>query len=293
MARNNNRSGSTTTNARGGRQTKAKGEAANIAPEGTESAETPVVAETPEADPAAEVTEEPTVEQPAEVVAADQDASDPVAPETTDDGNPEVEAPLEAPAPETTDTPTEQLVPTEGEQSAPEQAAAPEAKDPFADLPETTIGDYKFRDLTLAETSNPRKYESVQAAAREQRLPIKPNWKHATAMITIGSHQREFRAGSVYGTIDQIVREYGRAGIPAYMLVTKLRQAQIGNKRSHYCTELPPIGWAEGWLDTFISKKHGKVMEKKAPALTPSVLEEVAEIEAQTEEKVEAEKKAA
>lgn len=182
---------------------------------------------------------------------------EPVADEQTGEGtestgtDPEVVAPAEAPAAE--------VAPT----------------DPFADLPMTKIEDYEFRDLTDAVGNDPFKYEAIHKAAVESKLPIKPNWKHSTAMLVLGQKKGEFKPGSVYGTIQQIVQQYGRAGVPAYVLVPKVRQAQIGNKRSKYCTALPPIGWAEGWIDTFISKGFGKVMEKKAPPITAELVAEV------------------
>lgn len=149
--------------------------------------------------------------------------------------------------------------------------------DPFADLPLVTIGDYDFRDLTTVTVSEPRKYEGVHRSATEAKAHMKAGWKHSDAMITKGTAHRDFKPGSVYGTIQQIVQSYGRSGVPAYVLVAKVRQAQIGNKRSHYCEKLPPIGWAEGWIDTFVSKNFGKVMATKAPPMTAEDRAEIAE----------------
>jgi hypothetical protein len=156
--------------------------------------------------------------------------------------------------------------------------------DPFADLPIVTIDEYSYKDLTDANTSDPRKYTGVQATAREFRLPIKKDWKHTTAMFSIGSRAKEFRSTSVYGTIQQIVANSGRSGIPAFELVNRVRQAQIGNKRSHYCDGLPPIGWAEGWIDSFVSKGFAKVMEKKAPALYTAPVASETSVEEVTQE---------
>jgi len=166
---------------------------------------------------------------------------------------------------------------TDPAEVAPAEAPAAEvvAVDPFADLPMTKVEDYEFRDLTDAVGNEPYKYDAVHKAAVEAKLPMKSGWKHSAAMIVRGTSRRDFKPGSVYGTIDQIVQQYGRAGVPAYVLVAKVRQLQIGNKRSKYCTALPPIGWAEGWIDTYVSKNHGKVMEKKAPPITQELVAEV------------------
>lgn len=291
----NNGNNSSRRSRKGGRQTKVDNQAANIAPEGNAAEQTPEVEQQPEVegDKVESPADEPTVEQPQEV-------ADAIVAEA--DGNPAEVAPAEAPTAEMSQadqqiTQADELHPSDGEPASDDTVVpeTPEAEqvavDPFANLPITKIEDYEFRDFATAETSDPRKYTEVQKAAIEGKLPIKPNWKHSAAMITTGRVQREFREGSVYGTIDQIVRSYGRAGVPAYVLVPKVREAQIGNKRSHYCTSLPPIGWAEGWIDTYISKGHGKVMEKKAPALTAEVKQEL--LEGQVAAEAEAQKQAA
>jgi hypothetical protein len=230
-----------------GKITKVDGEAASVAPEGGAEIEQP--AEVGASDAEAEEQEIPVTDEPAPVTDPEQVDAEANSPDV----------PADAPEPET------------AEQPAP-------IVDPFADLPMLTFGDYEMRDLSAVDkVSDPRKYDGVHRAAREAKAHMKLNWKYANAMITVGTHQKDFKPSSVHGTIDQIVRSYGRAGVPAYILVAKTRQGQIGNKRSHYCTELPPIGWAEGWIDSYISKNHGKVMAKEAPPITMEVIEQIAE----------------
>jgi hypothetical protein len=156
-----------------------------------------------------------------------------------------------------------------------ESAAAEAPVDPFADVPVTNIGDdVSFDDFSDTLTSNPRKYTNVNAAAVAERLPTAKGWKYERAMLTPGTNKREFKQGSVYGTIQQIVTAAGRTGIPAYVVAAKLRRMQVGNKRSHYCEGLPPIGWAEGWLNTAITKSIAGVHPtKQAPALREEVTE--------------------
>lgn len=157
------------------------------------------------------------------------------------------------------------------------QEAAP---DPFADVPVVSVGeDVSFDDFTDMATSDPRKYGNVHAAATADRSPTVKGWKHERAMLIQGSLRKEFKAGSVYGTIQQIVQAAGRAGIPAYVVVAKLRRAQVGNKRSHYCEQLPPIGWAEGWINTAITKNIAGVHPtKEAPAIRTTVTEGEAKV---------------
>lgn len=157
------------------------------------------------------------------------------------------------------------------------QASAP---DPFADVPVTKIGeDVSFDDFSDMATADPRKYTSVNAAAISERLPTMKDWKHERAMLVAGSNRKELKAGSVYGTIQQIVTAAGRSGIPAYVVASKLRRMQVGNKRSHYCNAgdsgaLPPVGWAEGWINTAITKNiAGTHPTKQAPSLREEVTE--------------------
>jgi len=149
------------------------------------------------------------------------------------------------------------------------------AADPFADVPVVNIGDdVSFSDFSDTPTSNPRKYEAVNAAAIADRSPTAKGWKHERAMLVPGTNKKELKPGSVYGTIQQIVQAAGRAGIPAYVVANKLRRLQIGNKRSHYCEALPPVGWAEGWINTALTKLIvGSHPTKQAPALRDEVTE--------------------
>lgn len=159
--------------------------------------------------------------------------------------------------------------------TAPVAAEAAPVVDPFADVPVTNLGDdVSFDDFTDTATSDPRKYANVNAAARAERLPTAKGWKHERAMMVPGSNKLERKPGSVYGTIQAIVNAAGRGGIPAYVVASKLRREQVGNKRSHYCEGLPPIGWAEGWINTAITKSiAGTHPTKQAPALRDEVTE--------------------
>lgn len=150
--------------------------------------------------------------------------------------------------------------------------------DPFADVPVTRIGDdVEFDDFASAEgirNADPRKYANVHATAVGERLPTVRGWKHERAMLVPGTSRKELKSGSVYGTIQQIVQAAGRAGVPAYVVATRLRRAQVGNKRSHYCDGLPPVGWAEGWINTAITKSIAGVHPtKQAPALREEITE--------------------
>lgn len=258
MTKRTNNTSARTTSASKGRITKVNGEAASVAPEGNEIEQPTEVAEDDADTGQVEATEQP-------VVASEPEVTQPEMVEA--EGNSE-SPPADAPEPEmAADAPTE---------DAATETTAVAIVDPFADLPIVKIEDYEFKDLSGVElVSAPRKYEGVHNAAVAAKAPVKAGWKHAASMITVGTHQREFKPTSVYGTIDSVVRSYGRAGVPAYVLVSKVRQAQIGNKRSHFCTALPPIGWAEGWIDTYISKNHGKVMAKAAPVISVAVATEL------------------
>ena len=144
--------------------------------------------------------------------------------------------------------------------------------DPFAGLKVVKVGeDDNVVDMSGLETSAPRKYAKVAEDAAKDKLPLMRGWKHAQAVFVPGTNkggENGFKPGSVYGTIADIVNRAGRSGISAQDLVTQVRQRQLGNKRSHYCEKLPPVGWAEGWINSAVNKNIcGVHASKRAPAL--------------------------
>lgn len=157
------------------------------------------------------------------------------------------------------------------EAEAPVEAAKP---DPFAGLPLVKLNEAEVLDLSTVETSAARKYEKVNTAAIAAKMPMQTGWKHSAAIFVPGAVKKEFRAGSVFGTIADITGRAGRQGIASYELVTELRRAQIGNKRSHYCEKLPPVGWAEGYINSAVTQGivnvHGS---RKAPSLVAAAPE--------------------
>lgn len=140
--------------------------------------------------------------------------------------------------------------------------------DPFANLPTVRLNEADVLDLTGVETSNPRKYAKAHEAAVGARMPIQAGWKYSAAMFVPGQVTKEHRTGSVFGTVVDIVKRAGKSGVPSYELATELRKAQIGNKRSHYCEKLPPVGWAEGYINSAV--QQGLILvhaTRKAPSL--------------------------
>lgn len=148
------------------------------------------------------------------------------------------------------------------------------APDRFANLPTVKLNEAEVEDMSGLAVSNPRKYQKISDAAIAARLPMQSGWKHTSAVFVPGAITKEYRAGSVFGTIQDAVKRAGKAGINSFELCAAVRRAQIGNKRSHYCTELPPVGWAEGYINSAVTQGivgvHGT---RKAPALTAPVAE--------------------
>lgn len=97
------------------------------------------------------------------------------------------------------------------------------------------------------------KYARVHAAATAAGSPTLLDWQHAARRFVPGNNETG-SGDSVYNTIRLICREAGAAGVTGAALVTALRERQIGNRKSVYCDGLPPIGWAEGWIDTAVTK---------------------------------------
>lgn len=132
--------------------------------------------------------------------------------------------------------------------------------DLFASVPVINIGTDEVRDLTkLPEgvtEAAARKYETVNTKAKELGIQMKQGWKHANAVFKIGGSRDEKKPTTVMGTIQQIVKSYGSEGCPAIVLVSRLRQQAMTNTRSHFCqNKLPPVGWAEGYVDGALNQK--------------------------------------
>ncbi|MGW8278731.1 DUF4011 domain-containing protein [Sphingomonas aurantiaca] len=104
-----------------------------------------------------------------------------------------------------------------------------------------------------SKAAAPLKYARVHAAATAAGSPTVIGWQHAARSFVPGDDETG-SGDSVYNTIRILCREAGPAGITGAALATALRQRQIGNRKSVYCDGLPPIGWAEGWIDTAVTK---------------------------------------
>lgn len=154
-------------------------------------------------------------------------------------------------------------------------AAAPAAEapkpvvNPFEKVPVLKAGNYEVHDLSTTPKgltdAAPRKYEAVVAKAKELSVQMKIGYKHANAVFKIGSVADEKKPTTVMGMIQQIVKGYGREGCPAIVLVTRLREQAYTNSRSHFCQgKLPPVGWAEGYVDGAINQNLIKVSGQMA-----------------------------
>jgi len=173
------------------------------------------------------------------------------------------------------DAPKADAKPADDKAADPKAAEAPAEEpkpDPFATLPRIKVADADdVLDMSGVECSPARKYERVHTDAVGAKLPVQRDWKYREAVFIPGTHkggENGFKPGSVWGTIADIVQRAGRQGIEAQELVTLVRQRQIGNKRSHFCTALPPVGWAEGWINSAVSRNIVQLhATKKARAL--------------------------
>lgn len=158
---------------------------------------------------------------------------------------------------------------TNEQNAQPVLSPAERAAERLKSIPTVKLHEAEVADLSTEQCSNARKYDKAHTAAVAARMPTQQGWKYSAAMFVPGTTSREFRAGSVFGTIVDLVKRSGRAGLPSYELATQLRLAQIGNKRSHYCEKLPPVGWAEGYINSAV--QQGLINQhatKRAPALT-------------------------
>ena len=139
---------------------------------------------------------------------------------------------------------------------------------PKAQLLAKRVGEMIAAADTRPRPADPGKYAAAHEAATAAGSAVLLGWKHASAIFTAGNSEHD--ETSVYGTMRILCREAGADGLSAADLVTALRHRQIGNTRSQYCDGLPPIGWAEGWIDTAVTRgvvltsRPGVASEKRA-----------------------------
>jgi hypothetical protein len=112
------------------------------------------------------------------------------------------------------------------------------------------------------------KYAEVHREAEAVGSPVRLGWKYRDAWFRYCPGGDYHAPASVYGTIFAIAKEAGLQGLSAADLATELRKRQVGNARSSYCDGMPPIGWAEGWIDTAVS--NWIIKTRNPPKAQPS-----------------------
>lgn len=140
----------------------------------------------------------------------------------------------------------------------------------FVDL-RGASGDMATRKVG-AETEH--KYAKVHLAAEAAGSPCKLGWRYATKIFVAGSSKVEKKAGTAHGIIQSIVKGAGATGISGMELVPLVRAAAKSNTRTNFgAGKVPPIGWAEGWIDSAITGNLIKItkdaelkLEDVAPA---------------------------
>ena len=98
------------------------------------------------------------------------------------------------------------------------------------------------------------KYDGVHAKASKANSPVLIGWKFKDCHFGAGTQPRSGGTTSVYAAIKRLAGKAGPTGLTGSDLATRLRYDQQGNERSEYCQGLPPIGWAEGWIDTAVQR---------------------------------------
>ena len=123
----------------------------------------------------------------------------------------------------------------------------------------------------------PYKYDELQS--KNPNGDVNATWAKRDATFTLGYAPKT--ETSVVGVIYGIVG--ANPGIAAVALASKVRWADYPNRaRSKYLDGIPPIGWAEGYIDGAVSKGYLKAHEIHKVAKTAEVAVEVAEV-AETE----------
>lgn len=115
-----------------------------------------------------------------------------------------------------------------------------------------------------AGSTTDHKYAKVHKAAVDAGSPCKLGWKYGTAILALGTNRNEKKPGTAHGIIQATVREAGDNGISGMELVPLVRVRAKTNTRSNFATgQTPPIGWAEGWIDSAVTQGILKVVKGK------------------------------
>lgn len=126
------------------------------------------------------------------------------------------------------------------------------------------------------------KYAKVHAAATTAGSPCKLGWRYATMVFVAKKSAPEKKEGTAHGIIQKLVKQAGDNGISGMELVPLVRAAAKNNTRTNFgAGQVPPIGWAEGWIDsavgTIIQELKGKRLElADEPAPAPEAAPEAA-----------------
>lgn len=137
-----------------------------------------------------------------------------------------------------------------------------------------SLGNAVAASRKAGDTSD-HKYAKIHKAAVEAGSPVKLGWRYATTIFTANKSHAAKREGTAHGIIQQLVREAGDTGISGMELVPLVRVRAKQNTRTNFGSGLiPPIGWAEGWIDSAVSS--GIIRVVKGRTLELADLPEVA-----------------
>ena len=91
---------------------------------------------------------------------------------------------------------------------------------------------------------------------------VDPNWKYKDKIFVLDSRRPKSPA-SVMGVLVSYVEQAGENGISGMELASKLRHHNWSGARSAYvANSLPPVGWAEGYVNGALSTKQSYIKVK-------------------------------
>lgn len=145
--------------------------------------------------------------------------------------------------------------------AAPAKQEVPEIHGP--QKPEVAKAPKKEVPSTPERSENPE-YLGVYRKKQEKAAgaDVDPSWKHKDKVFVLDS-RRPKSPTSVMGVLCSYVEQAGEDGISGVELASKLRHHDWSGARSAYvANSLPPVGWAEGYVNGALSTKQSYIKVK-------------------------------
>ena len=157
-------------------------------------------------------------------------------------------------------TTTKRATRAKGQEATVEEtkAAAPQEPETMEQQPVSTDEQAGFMEDGLSSTLGKYADRHVKTREADPETDCDPRWRYRDSLFVAG--RQPARLENVFGRMYGILHEAGPEGLTGKELVSKLRRYPNIAPRSKYAADgLPPIGWAEDYVNGGLRKNGGVV----------------------------------